>query len=214
MSKIKLMLLDDHDVVRAGFMFFLSKLDDVEVLGSFGRVADLIAAMRAQAPDVVLLDYALGKDEVDGLLLVQSLCARFPSCRVLIVSALDVPAAKPVLQRAGAQGFINKSASTMDITKAIRLVAYGYQSWPDDLPGEGADDAAPMPGGFGMDALLAKLSPREREVIRCYLDGMSVSEIAQKFARSVKTISTQKQAAFEKLGIKSDRELFMLKNDV
>ncbi|MEO2217763.1 response regulator transcription factor [Chromobacterium vaccinii] len=213
MSRIKLMLLDDHDVVRAGLLSFLSGLDDVEVLGSFGRVVDLVTAMRVQVPEVLLLDYALEKGEMDGLLLIQSIGARFPESRILVISAIDVPAAKSVLQRAGAHGFINKSASSMEIVKAIRVIAYGYPFW-SEMDSKAQDtELEPVQRGASTESLLEKLSPREREVIRCYLEGMSVSDIAEKFARSIKTISTQKHTAFTKMGIKSDRELFMLKEN-
>ncbi|PTU66950.1 DNA-binding response regulator [Chromobacterium sp. Panama] len=214
MSQIKLMVLDDHDVVRAGLLSFLQHLDDVEVLGSFGRAVDLVAGMREQAPELVLLDFSLGKGEMDGLLLIQSIAARFPDCRILVISAFEVPAAKLVLQRAGAHGFINKSASSMEIVKAIRVVAYGYPFWPDTEQGRGEQKELSGSSEVPVESLVEKLSPREREVIRCYLSGMTVSEIAEKFARSVKTISTQKHTAFVKMGIKTDRELFMLRDSI
>ncbi|SUX55400.1 response regulator transcription factor [Chromobacterium vaccinii] len=214
MDRIKIMLLDDHDVVRAGLLSFLQHLEDVEVLGSFGRTVDLVAGMREQAPGLVLLDFSLGKGEMDGLLLIQSISARFPSCRILVISAFDVPAARTILQKAGAHGFIKKSATSMEIIKAIRVISYGYPYWSTSEPCESEQEVTLEKIDFQVVPLLNKLSPREREVIRCYLDGMTISEIAEKFARSAKTISTQKHSAFEKMGIKTDRELFMLKNEI
>ncbi|MGL4602858.1 MAG: response regulator [Iodobacter sp.] len=207
-DKIKIMLLDDHEVVRAGLMVHLKDLDDIRILGSFSRVADLLAALRQQQPDVLLLDYVLGKDEVDGINLIQSLRAKYPECPVLVVSSMDMSAVSVLLSRAGVSGFVGKSQPLDQLVKAIRLTAYGYSYWPDNI--NKSKSVANESGTADLASMLDVLSPREREVLRCYLDGMTVSEIAHKFSRSVKTISTQKQTALQKLGISSDRDLFRL----
>ena len=79
-----------------------------------------------------------------------------------------------------------------------------------------ADAPAPVTNGTKLSALIdrSELSPREREVLRCCLDGMSVTDIAEKFARSIKTISSQKQSAYRKLGIRTDTELFKIKHEL
>lgn len=206
-NKIRVMLLDDHEVVRAGLIAFLSQADDIEVIGSFGRVAELMAAMRQASPNVVLLDYSLGKHEVDGINLVQSLRARFPDCALLVVSSIDMPAVLALLRKAGVAGFVGKAQAMDSLLKAIRLVSYGASFWPEEAIDEPAVDSEEEDG---LAALLRLLSPREQEVIRCLLDGMTVGQIAAKFARSVKTISTQKQSAMQKLGVQSDIDLFRL----
>lgn len=122
--------------------------------------------------------------------------------------------------RAGAHGFVGKSQETEDLLHAIRMVAMDriYMSPAistkiEKLSVVQLDMTQPFDG----DKVLAdhpQLSPKESEVLRCCLEGMSVSQIASKFLRSRKTISGQKQSAFRKLGISTDTELFKLQNQL
>lgn len=209
-KKIKLMILDDHQVVRAGLISYLNEANDIDIVGDFSKASDLMLELKKGIPDIVLMDYCLGKDEVDGINLLHSIHARFPDCRVLVVSAMTVPIAMSLLKRSGAKGFVGKSQSLDVLINGIRKIAHGHDFWPNTIDVIDKVDLPVNEDGMSVRALLDGLSPREREVIRCYLEGMSITEIAQKFSRSVKTISNQKQIALQKLGLSSDRELFLL----
>lgn len=210
MSRIKVMLLDNQNVAKACLQSFFQLQSDVEVLGSFDRLVDLVSAMRKQMPDVALLDFSLSNEQMDGLSLIQSMAFEFPGCKILVISAFDIPALNPLLKRVGADGYINKSASADEIMQVLRAVACGDSYW-SEFENVGKDkEVMPSCDGPKLDFLFGELSPREKEVIRCYLKGMTVSEIAKKFTRSVKTISAQKTTAFKKMGVKTDKELFLL----
>ena len=119
--------------------------------------------------------------------------------------------------RAGAHGFVGKSQETDDLLQAIRTVARDriYLAPAMSLELDKLTGTQTVNSDLAFDAntrltQYAELSPKESEVLRCCLDGMSVSQIAIKFVRSRKTISGQKQSAFRKLGIHSDTELFKL----
>ncbi|WP_199030674.1 response regulator transcription factor, partial [Ralstonia sp. ASV6] len=129
-----------------------------------------------------------------------------------------------LVMHAGARGFVGKEEELSELVRAIRTVAAGGKRLNATLAAEMERDAlaadAPAPtsavDGNQLSALVDRpeLSPREREVLRCCLDGMSVSDIAEKFARSIKTISSQKQSAYRKLGIRTDTELFKIKHEL
>ncbi|WP_176300476.1 cable pilus system response regulator transcription factor CblR [Burkholderia vietnamiensis] len=219
---ICVVILDDHAVVQHGIATYLTERTGIEVAASFAKSRDLIRWLEANHADVVLLDYTLGPGEIDGLNLVKLVNTRFPACRILMTSSSDTPATVNMTMRAGALGFFGKSENLDELAHAIRVVASGRSYISAELsdrmmsgmttdprmaepkPASG-DDTPSSDSGSSADL---RLSPREHEVLRCFLAGMSVSDIASKFSRSPKTISAQKQAAFRKLGIRSDAELF------
>lgn len=216
---IRVVILDDHAVVQHGISSFLNGRNEISVLASFANSRDLICWLEANNADVVLLDYTLGPGEIDGLNLVKLVSTRFPKCKILMTSSSDTPATVNMTMRAGALGFFGKSESLSKLPEAIFAVARGRPYVSEELSGKLMSSAMPVAKTNAASGEAAtssdvggpgnlRLSPREHEVLRCYLEGMSVSYIAAKFARSCKTISTQKQAAFRKLGIRSDAELF------
>jgi DNA-binding NarL/FixJ family response regulator len=191
------------------------------VVGSYESSITMIAGLAAAPADVLLIDYSLGPDQVDGVSLIRALKAKFVESRILVLSSHYDPAIVALAMRVGADGFVGKSQSADHIAKAIRAVASGgrylsydmaYRLQEASVRCVDREGKAPLLEG-GADLLAGvPLSVKEREVIRCFLDGMSVTQIAQKFNRSTKTISTQKSTAFRKLGVTSDGELFKIKH--
>ncbi|MET3219149.1 DNA-binding response regulator [Burkholderia stabilis] len=218
---IRVVILDDHAVVQHGIASYLTEDSGIEVVASFAKSRELIGWLRVNRVDVLLLDYTLGPGEIDGLNLVKVVNTRFPDCRILMMSSSDTPATATMSMRAGALGFFGKSEDLSELAHAIRVVAKGGIYISAELAAQIGSTAAPNSRELNMkanrDAVPSAvsglstdlgLSSREHEVLRCYLAGMSVSDIASKFSRSPKTISAQKQSAFRKLGIRSDAELF------
>ncbi|MDQ2138364.1 response regulator transcription factor [Alcaligenaceae bacterium A4P071] len=217
-------LLDDHAVVREGYAAALQRDESIIVAGLFESSAALSAALRAGlALDVLVMDYALGARDVDGINLIAALRSRYPDLALLVASAHDNAATVSLVLQAGALGFISKREPVSSLLMAVRAVAMGQRYLSDistarmaglaeasdashaDTPADDNDDRA-------LALLMARLSRREQEVMRCFLDGMLVGEVAAKFSRSVKTISNQKQTAFKKLGIRSIAELASLRD--
>ncbi|MDH0865835.1 response regulator transcription factor [Mitsuaria sp. GD03876] len=211
-------LLDDHSIVRHGLVAHLATEPEVEVVGVYETAKALMGDLAQRAPHVLLLDYSLGRDDLDGVSLIRALRVRFPDCRILVLSAHQEPATVSLALRVGAQGFIGKGEPVADLMKAIRAVAAGRTYLSDKLGfevGEAKTSPAPADAPDTPEAFsLASLSAREQEVIRCFLAGMTVTEIAEKFHRSIKTVSTQKSSAFRKLGVASDQALFKLMAEI
>lgn len=218
MAKCRIAFLDDHPIILLGVAGALSHQHDLEVVGSYTTSAALQAGLREAPADVIVIDYSLGKSELDGAALIRMLCSRFPAARLLVYSSHYEPGTVANALRSGARGFVGKNRDTQQLALAIRAVANGdiyiephmslhlldTGTEPRRPAGEvdGEAEESTMQG--------ANLSPREREVIRCFLNGMTVGEIARKFDRSIKTISTQKFTAYRKLGVSSDNGLFKI----
>ena len=222
-SPLRIVVLDDHALIREALKVRLGTEADFNVVGVYSGSPDLLEGLRAQKADLLVLDYQLTHGELDGLRLIQLLRSHYPELRILIFSSVERPATVNMAIRAGANGFFGKSQATEELVKAIRMVALDRLYLSPSMAA--ALDSTPVtpiavvseeePGESG-DALVdyPLLSPKEREVLRCCLEGMSVSQIAEKFMRSRKTISGQKQAALRKLNVRTDTELFKLHLDL
>ncbi|KMT56002.1 response regulator transcription factor [Pseudomonas fildesensis] len=210
------MLLDDHEMVRQGLELGLSQESDLTVIGSFGTGAQLLEALARRPADVVVMDFVLAPSDSDGLNLLQSLNRRFSQCRPLVVCSHYTPATVSLSLKAGCWGILGKTQNMTELIAAIRTVAQGrIYLQPCMVPAlqgmQSILDATNVKSKMDFSSPLqlnACLTPKEQEVLRCFLDGMSVNSIAAKFSRSASTISTQKQSAYRKLGIRSDSELF------
>lgn len=214
-SPLRVALLDDHPLIRNGFAARMAQEGDLDMVALYASSRELMAQLKTLIVDVLVLDYSLQQDELDGLNLIRLVRIRYPKVRILVSSATESPAIISMSLRAGARGFIGKSRDMDELLGAIRRVALD-EIYLDPVTArqlvllpmveEGAAvDVPPADQGLTNHP---RLSPREQEVLRCCLEGLSVSQIAFKFSRSIKTISAQKQAAFRKLGIRSNIELF------
>lgn len=214
MKSIRIAILDDHAVVRQGLVSHLDGESSIDIVGVYETSRELIRGMAAAPANVLLLDFALGRDELDGVSLIRALRARFRDCHILVLSSHHESATVSLALRVGARGFVGKDEGLGNLVKAIRTVASGAIYLSTEMSYQVADAARAdesEDSPISNNALqLATLSARENEVIRCYLDGMTVTEIAEKFNRSIKTISAQKATAFRKLGVTSNNGLFKI----
>jgi len=214
MKPIRIALLDDHAVVRHGLANTLAAETNFEVVGIYERSRDLIAGLATAPADLLLLDFSLSPDELDGVSLIRALRVKFPACQILILSSHHDPATVGLAMRVGARGVVGKGEDMTQLIKAIRKVASGAVYLSTDMTYRLAEtvtsDTRKASDEVPDALILAELTSREQEVIRCYLAGMTITEIAEKFNRSIKTISTQKTSAFRKLGVTSNNELFKL----
>ncbi|MGX5079599.1 response regulator [Enterobacter mori] len=219
---INVMVLDDHPMIRSAFEFSCANSPDLELVNACATRNEMFTTLRNREVDVLVLDYLLGETEVDGLILIRQLLSHFPQLKILVSSSMESPGIVQLVLRAGGKGFIGKSKSFNEIANAIRMVAAGKEFLTDDMryqlakiaEEDGEMKAYVQPGQAeeSISAKIKTLTPREVEVLRCYLNGMSLSQIAIKFARHIKTISGQKQGALRKLGFRSDAELFLFKD--
>lgn len=224
LAPLRVALLDDHAIIRSGFSSRLSAERDMKVVAVYRTSRELLAGLRDMPVDVLVLDYTLQRDELDGLNLIRLMRIRFPNVRILIYSATESAATISLSLRAGVRGFVGKSQELDELLIAVRTVG-NERIYLDKLvalelghvPGFHESEEADVDVSDGTGSALVSnplLSPREQEVLRCCMQGMSVSQIALKFIRSRKTISGQKQSAFRKLGITSDIELFKIRSEL
>ncbi len=198
-SVLKIALLDDHDVVRHGSFVHLSANPRFHVVGSHAHSSALVATLETQAVDVAVVDYSLSNRDLQGAVLLRMLQRRFPLVRLLLFSAHANRVTISGAIAAGASGVVGKSESLDGLTNGVLRVAEGHLHLPADYRNEQEEGS---------------LSPSEREVLQLCLSGLSVTEIAIQRHRSIKTISTQKHAAFRKLGLRTDRDLFTLRHQL
>ncbi|MCT6666325.1 response regulator transcription factor [Enterobacter mori] len=216
-KKIYIALLDDHPIVRKGLEIIFSQEPDFELKGSFASRIELINFLRSNRVDVLILDYLLGDEDIDGLPMIKQLMSNFPWLKILISSTLENTAIVRMALKAGVRGHIGKSRDASEVVDAVRRVAAGHICLSESMEKEFYLISEPTTSGNGDDeqqvidgiGRLDQLSVREMEVLRLFLSGMSVLQISEKFSRSRKTVSGQKKSAMKKLGVKTDPELFL-----
>ncbi len=226
-KKITVVLLDDHPMIRFSFEVAAAKEKDIIMAATFGHSHELLAWLRDNHADVLMLDYILNSDEMDGLSLIKQIQAHHPELKILLSSSMESLAVIRAAFMLGIKGYITKREETQFYFDAVRRVAAGQRYMPENIAVELSQvptrkrDNALLEMAFTaqpQDNDLAKLSklltPREAEVIRCFLDGMAIVDIADKLKRSRKTISGHKQTGMKKLGIGSDLELFKYRDDL
>jgi two-component system, NarL family, captular synthesis response regulator RcsB len=209
-------VLDDHPVVLCGLEARIRAEPDFHWVTGVATSSELIRVLERKPCHVVVLDYELAPNDLDGWSLVRLLRARLPHVRLVMSTAHNDKATATLMRRAGAHGFVAKSDNMDVLVAAVRHVMNGGEWYEDGVADLRHTEVQVVQHHLPFETLEAGrsdvriLSPREHEVIRCCLQGLSVGQIAVKFSRSVKTVSTQKQSAYRKLGIRNDLELYNL----
>ena len=210
----RIMLLDDHPIVIEGVERRLAHVPHIDVVGTYTTARELIQALGAAEEPVhlAIVDFALGPQDVDGVNLLRALKLRYPDTAVLVFSSHFNPATVALALQAGVNGFLSKTQGADDLVEAIEQIARGHTYLSDTMREQldALSRTAPV-RGIVPGQVAETLSPREQEVLRCTLEGMSTSETSAKFSRAMSTISTQKKSAYQKLGIRTDAELFKVR---
>ena len=199
---IKIMLVDDHDLVRTGVRRLLEDNPDLEIVGEASSGEEAINQVRELAPDVVLMD--LNMPGIGGLETTKKIKHLTPNIKIIIVTMVEDTMFPQRLLKAGASGYLTKGASAEEIMRAIRdaMVNKRYIS-PElamKMATAGDDDKSPFD----------ELSERELQVLMMLLEGQRVTDISNKLFLSPKTISTYRARLHEKLNVKTDIELTRL----
>jgi two-component system response regulator NreC len=205
MSKIRVLLVDDHMVVRIGLKALLEQETDIEVVGEAGDGVEGLAQAIALRPDVVVMDISMPR--MDGLEATRRIRRDCPTSQVLI---LTVHAQErylfPVL-KAGAAGYVLKSTVDTELLDAIRTVAAGGAFlYPSATRLLLEDYVNHLQRSAESDAF-ESLSEREREVLKLLALGHTAGQIAEKLVLSVKTVETYRSRIMEKLGLSSRVDL-------
>lgn len=204
---IRVVIVDDHDVIRVGVRESLEA--DIEVVGEAKDVETAIAEIRATKPEVVILDVHLPGGTGGGALDVLADVLGEPgSPRVLALSVSDAAEDVVAVVRAGARGYVTKSISGPDLSDAVRRVASGDAVFSPRLAGF-VLDAFNAAGGevAAVDEDLDKLTEREQEVMRLIARGYTYREVGEKLFISIKTVETHVGKVLHKLQLSNRHEL-------
>ena len=195
MNDCKVLLVDDHPLVREGLRARLSGVAGIEVVGEAGDAAQAFEQVDRLRPDLVLMD--VGMKQVNGIELTTRLRERHPTLRVLMLSMYDNPEYVHRALAAGARGYVLKEAPSEEIVAAILAVAQGR-----NFLGSGLAATAGRP-----DESRPLLSARETEILRCLADGLASRQIAETLGMSVRTVETHRHNIRRKLDLAGQAEL-------
>jgi two-component system capsular synthesis response regulator RcsB len=204
MREIKVVIADDHPIVLLGMREIIQRDGRFKVAAEATSSSQLVAELQAHAPEVVITDFNMPGDSAygDGLKLIEYLLRRFPGIQVLVLTMISNSLILARLHELGVVGVIQKNHLHEEIENALDALAdrRNYQS-----PVQPATSV--VTNSQQIDERFASLSPRELEVLRLFIAGNSVSDIARQLNRSTKTVSAQKISAMRKLEITTDHAL-------
>jgi two-component system, NarL family, response regulator NreC len=200
-QKIRVLIVDDHAVIRSGLHLLLDAEQDIEVVGEAGNVKDAVFEARAKKPDVVLMDVVMpGQSGIEGVPLVLK---EAPEAKVLVLSMQDDPHYVHEAFAAGAAGYILKEAVDTEVVDAVHDVAAGGRYVHPALGARLVAAEAEAKARVEADPL----SDREREVMRLLALGHTNQEIAKMLYISVRTAETHRAHIMQKLRLSTRAEL-------
>jgi DNA-binding NarL/FixJ family response regulator len=200
-SPVRVLIVDDHAVVRSGIRLLLDQETDIEPVGEAGSGREAIFEARSLKPDVILMDVVM--PDGNGLEVIPTLLHEQPEMKILVLSMQDDPRYVREAFDAGAKGYVLKEAADVEVVAAVREVARGGRYVHPELGARliAADVAA------ARKVEEDPLSDREREVLRLLALGHTNQEIAQQLFISVRTAETHRAHIMQKLRLSSRAEL-------
>jgi|WetSurMetagenome_2_1015567.scaffolds.fasta_scaffold07619_2 DNA-binding NarL/FixJ family response regulator len=217
MSKIRILIVDDHQIVRDGIKRLLKDEDDIELIGSVSSGREALDFIKCKQPDILITD--LSMPNMSGIELTEKLISLCPGVKVLILSMFNNEEYIVGAIQAGAKGYLPKQDSTTEILlEAIRSISNGdefyspsiskivFKGFINKVKHTSVSDAVKK----------QQLTSREKEILKLYVEGYTNSEIAEKLNLSVFTIKTHKNNIMQKYNFKSTVEMikFALRNNI
>jgi len=188
---VRVLLVDDHLVVRQGLRAFLQLQADIEVVGEAGGGIAAVEAAAAGRPDVVLMDLLM--PDGDGVAAIRELAAAAPAARVLVLSSFADDERVFAAMQAGAAGYLLKDVEPDALADAIRAVHRGRPALHPDVAARLMRRVA--------EPAAEQLTPREREVLRLVVEGYANKQIARRLRITEKTVKTHVSSILQKLGV-------------
>lgn len=200
---IRIVLADDHEVVRSGFRMILEQASDLQVVAEAADGQQAYAVVAREKPDVLLLDISMPPGQ-SGLVACEKIAKDFPAVRVIMLTMFAEPEYLFYTLRGGAAGYMLKNATSEELISAVRAVASGG-SYVDSkmtalltkqLVSEGEEDQS-----------YRQLSTRELEILQLLAKGFTNKEISERVFLSVKTVEAHRSKIYQKLGFKTRADL-------
>ncbi len=206
MTAIKVVLVDDHQLIRMGITALLNSENDIEVIGEVNSAKDVLKSIESMKPDLVLMDISL--DDGDGIILTKEICKRDKDVKVIMLS---MHVKEDFIQRsikAGASGYILKDSPKEELIKAIKVVADGGQYFAAEVSQLMVSSYVTKAGDFTNPIRKSSgLTNREIEIIRLLSDGLSNQKIADILGISHRTVDTHRTNIMQKVKVKNVAEL-------
>jgi len=198
MKKIRLVLADDHPMIRAGFKTLLSQSNDIEVAGEADSGQELMKVVSALKPDVALVD--MNMPGMSGLEAMEKLHATFPEIKFVVLTMHEEREYVQKALKAGAAGYLLKNIDREELVSAIRAVFNGGKYFSPEITSILADTVA-------RPASTEEITPREKEVLELVATGHSTKQIADKLGISIRTVETHRINMLKKLEVNNSAEL-------
>ena len=187
MNKIRILIADDHAIVRMGLATLLGAQDGIEIVGEANNGEQAVTRALKLKPDVVVMDLVMPKK--DGIAATTELCEKLPTAKCLILTSFGTAEELQAALHAGAAGILLKSTANSKLVAAIRKIASGKKAIADDVE-QLLSEEQPIPD----------LSPRQREILESITRGLSNAQIALQLDISAESVKTHMEKLFAKLG--------------
>jgi len=198
MDTIRIMLVDDHQVVREGLRRMLELEPDLEVVGEVGDPKEVLTKAEQLSPEVILMDIKM--PGIDGIELTRQLKEKMPTCNVLMLTLYDEYLAQAI--KAGAVGYLLKDVKREELVRAIRTVHEGRSPLGMSFSRDRLAELAGLGEGKGH----FYLSERELSILRLIADGVTTKEMANKLFLSEASVKRSVHVIFDKLGVRNRSE--------
>ncbi len=196
MSAIRVLLVEDHTLVREGIRSLLDSFKDVEVVGEAANGRDALRKTRQLAPEVVLMDISM--PELNGMEATARLAKSCPDSKVLMLSMHNDEEYVAQSLRAGARGYLVKESATRELEHAIQVLARGEVYFSNSISVNAVER---LMADNSSGSALAQLTSRQREILQLIAEGCRTREIAERLSLSIKTVETHRTHLMERLGI-------------
>ncbi len=202
-EKIRVLLADDHAVVRQGIRRFLEEADDIEVVAEAANGREALERVREHRPDVAVVDIRM--PEMSGVEVTRRIRERYPQIRVLILTAYDDDPYVFALLQAGADGYVLKTASGDELVQAVRTVYQGQSALSPEIATKVVRQAVTGKPATAADQV-EPLTPRELDVLRLAAKGLTNKAIGHQLGISHRTVQGHLASIYGKLGVSSRTE--------
>lgn len=204
MRKLNVVIADDHPIVLLGLLELIERDGRFHVVGQAVGSEGLVQLLEKQKVDLIVTDFSMPAKSPygDGLKLVEYLKRHYPSVRILVLTMISSPLILTRLHELGVAGIIQKRHLHNEIEVALNAIIQGMEYQNADATAKSLTDNL-----LTLNERFATLSPKEHEILRLFVSGQSVTDIARGQNRSSKTISAQKISAMRKLEVTSDQDL-------
>lgn len=207
--RVRVIIADDHHLVREGLVALLEREADIEVLAQARDGMELVRLARTHNPDVVILDVAMPR--MNGIEAIRRIRAEPLSCKLICLSVHAETQQVAAALEAGANGYVLKENSFDELARGVRRVMANQLFLSGELVGEmlqhRAGSEAELESAGHSHSISARLTPREREMVQLFSEGYSAQEIASQLHLSAKTVATHREHVFAKLQIQGIAEL-------